>query len=163
MSNLYEITATIESLLERAIGPGGEVLDEQLDAELDALNADRDKRALDIACASIDYDAEGEKIEARAKELQAWAKSLYSKAERLRRYIAANVPEGHKISDDRCRIGWRKSEACVLDADVSVLPEKWQRVSVSAATSEIKDALKAGDPEAAKVAHLETRQHVQVK
>jgi hypothetical protein len=163
MANLYEITRTIESLLERAIGAGGEVLDEQLDAELDALNADRDKRALDIACAVIDYDAEGEKIEERAKELQAWAKSLYAKAERLRQYIAANVPEGHKVQDDRVRIGWRKSEACVLDVDVSMLPARFQRVSVAAAISELKDALKSGSEDAAKVAHLETRQHVQVK
>ena len=159
--NLYDATATIESLLARAIGPGGEVLDEHLNAELDALESDRDKSVLHVAAAIVDYRAEAAKIKERAKVLAEWARVEEAKADRLERYIAANIPEGHKCSDEMVRISWRRSEPLALDVDVRQLPLRWVRMEP--ATSEIKAALRAGDAEAAKVAHLETRMNLQVK
>lgn len=164
MANLYEITATIESLLARAIGPGGEVLDEQLNAELDALESDRDKRVLHVAAAIVDYRAEAAKIKERAKVLAEWARVEEAKADRLERYIAANIPEGHKVSDDRVRVSWRRSERVVIDEQYAEnCPPQFVRVKYEHATSEIREALKSGDPEVAKIAHLETRMNLQVK
>lgn len=161
---LYEITSTIESLVERAIDlETGEVRDADLDKLLDELEGERDVRALNIGCAIVDYQAEAEKIATRAKELAARAKVLDNRAASLKRYLAANLPAGHKVADDRVALSWRKSEACVVDVDVAQLPPFYQRVSVTAATSEIKEALKSGDAEAAKIAHLETRMNLQVK
>lgn len=164
MAQLYEITSKIEALLDRAYdSETGEIRDADLDKLLDELHADRDKRALDIAAATIDFNAEGEKIEKRAKELLAWSRVLYAKAERLRKYLAENLPVGHKIADDRAKIGWRRSDGVVLDRCVEEMPERWLRVKREVALSDLRDALKAGDAEAAQVAHLEARHSIQVK
>lgn len=159
--NLYDITHSIEVLLERAIGPGGEVLDEQLDAELEQLEADRDKRALHVACAIRDYEGEAAKIKQRADELREWAAQVQRKADRLTAYLQANVPEGHKIQDDRVRVSWRKSERVVLDCDPVELPDRLQRVTVAADLAQLKQELKCGD--SSEYAHLEQRQSVQIK
>lgn len=162
--NLYEITDLIDSILSRAIdAETGEVLDEALDLELDALEADRDRRALHIAAAIVDYDAEAEKIAERARALGKWVGELHAKAERLRRYLGENLPQGHKVQDDRVRIGWRTSTGVVLDKCVDELPEQYVRVKREAKLSELSAALKLHDPEAEKWAHLETRMNVQVK
>lgn len=162
--NLYQVTQEIASLVERAIDlDTGEVIDADLDKLLDELEGERDARALNIGCAIIDYQAEAEKIATRAKELAARAKVLDNRAASLKRYLATNLPAGHKVADDRVSLSWRKSEACVVDVDVALLPSRYQRVSVTAATSEIKEALKSGEAEAARLAHLETRMNLQVK
>jgi seryl-tRNA synthetase len=162
--NLYEITAAIESMLERALDTDtGEIIDEALDLELDELEADRDKRALHIAAAIVDYDAEAEKIAERARALGKWAGELHAKAERLKRYLGENLPQGHKVQDDRVRIGWRTSTGVVLDVCVDELPREYVRVKREPALGELATALKANDPVAAACAHLETRHNVQVR
>ena len=162
--NLYEITDLIDSILSRAIDiDTGEVIDEHLNLELDALEQDRDKRALHIAAAIVDYDAEAEKIAERARALGKWAGELYAKAERLRRYLGENLPQGHKVQDSRVRIGWRTSTGVVLDKCVDDLPDVFVRVKREAKLSELSAALKCGDEEALKCAHLESRSHVQVR
>ena len=162
--NLYDVTNLIESILERAIDiETGEIIDEHLDLELDALEADRDRRALHIAAAIVDYTAEAEKIAERARALGKWSSELRAKAERLRRYLGENLPQGHKVADDRVRIGWRTSTGVVLDKCVDELPEEYVRVKREAKLSELSAALKRGDEEALKCAHFESRSHVQVK
>ena len=162
--NLYAVTAAIESILERALDTDtGEIIDEALDLELDALEADRDKRALHIAAAIVDYDAEAEKIAERARALGKWAGELHAKAERLKRYLGENLPRGHKVADDRVRISWRMSTGVVLDKCVDDLPDVFVRVKREAKLSELSAALKRGDEEALKCAHFESRSHVQVK
>ena len=160
MANLYEITATIESLLARAIGPGGEVLDEQLNAELDALESDRDKRVLHVAAAIVDYRAEAAKIKERAKVLAEWARVEEAKADRLERYIAANIPEGHKVGDDRVRVSWRKSERVVID-DADRLPDSCVTLVRTPMAAVVKGYLHDG--EVIPGAHLETRMNLQVR
>lgn len=162
--NLYEITDLIDSILSRAIDADtGEVLDESLDLELDALEADRDRRALHIAAAIVDYEAEAEKIAERARALGKWAGEVRNKAERLKRYLGENLPKGHKVADDRARISWRMSTGVVLDKNVDELPERYVRVKREANLAELSAALKLGDEDAKKLAHLETRQTIQVK
>ena len=164
MANLYEITEAIDRMLSRAIDlETGEITDEHLDLELDALEADRDRRALHIAAAIVDYTAEADKIADRARALGKWSSELRAKAERLKRYLGENLPQGHKVADDRVRIGWRTSTGVVLDKCVDELPDVFVRVKREAALSLLSDALKANDPVAAACAHLETRANVQVK
>jgi len=162
---LYEIRGELEEILARAIDlDTGEVLDEALCAELDAVQGKLEDKALDVAAFVVNIEADAEALKTRAKQLSERARIEQNRADSLKRYLASCLEPSAKLKDSRVAIGWRKSEACVLDvADVQTLPERWRRVSYSAATSEIKEALKAGDPEAAKVAHLETRQNLQVR
>lgn len=162
--NLYEITDAIDRMLSRAIDADtGEIIDADLDLELDALEADRDRRALHIGAAIVDYTAEADKIAERARALGKWSSELRAKAERLRRYLGENLPQGHKVADDRVRIGWRTSTGVVLDKCVDELPEEYVRVKREPALNVLMDALKLHDPEAAKYAHLETRANVSIR
>lgn len=162
--NLYEITDAIERILCRAIDvETGEVIDAHLNLELDALEQDRDKRALHIAAAIVDYEAEAEKIAERARALGKWAGEVRNKAERLRHYLAENLPQGHKVADDRVRISWRMSTGVVLDRCIDEFPEQYVRTKREPNLAEIGAALKLGDEEAKKLAHLETRYGVQIK
>jgi len=143
MSKLFEIHDAIERVLAEEVDyETGEITDETL-AKLDALEIARDEKALAVARYLIGEASEGERVKAQADRLATRAKAHANRAERLKGYLQANLPIGHKIRDDVVQIGWRKSSAVHIHHE-DELPEEFWRVRREPDKQRAKDALKEG-------------------
>lgn len=144
--SLYAIDAELEALLNASVNrETGEIEAEALEA-IEALEMERDAKALAVAAYIIGQRAEGDAVKAQAKHLAERAAKHARHADRLEEYLRGHIPEGHKLRDARVEIGWRKSEAVEIDVDPITLPEEYVRITCAADKAAIKDALKAGTP-----------------
>lgn len=143
---LYEIDMMIEALLNASVDrETGEILPDVL-AELDALERERDTKALAVAAYIVGQEAEAEAVRAQAKKLEERAARHERHAESLRQYLAGHIPQGTKLRDSRVEIGWRKSSAVEV-GDARLLPESLLRVTVNTAPDKaaIREALERGE------------------
>ena len=165
--NLYEIDGAIQQILDRcAVDPEtGEVAEDwdgfrpDMEAALDALEYERGKLALHLGAKTKEYDALGDAIASEAKRLKERADVLYRRAERLKAYIAENIPSGSTHEDARVRISWRRSER-VLIRDADALPERLWRVRREPALDLIRKELKEHEVAGAQ---METRMNLVIK
>ena len=165
--NLYEIDGAIQQILDRcAVDPEtGEVAEDwdgfrpDMEAALDALEYERGKLALHLGAKVKEYDALGDAIASEAKRLKERADVLYRRAERLKAYIAENIPSGSTHEDARVRISWRRSER-VLIRDADALPERLWRVRREPALDLIRKELKEHEVAGAQ---METRMNLVIK
>lgn len=166
MTKLYELAASYQQALESAVDPtSGEIVDAVLGEQLDKIEAELEAKALDVGAYIVSLQAECDAFTARAETLIGFAASAKNRAESLKRYLASHLAAGARYQDDRVKIGWRKSEKTMLLVSEADLPEKWVRRTelVAANLTELREAIKAGDPEVSKYAALEVRHHVQIK
>lgn len=165
--HLYEIDGAIQQILDRcAVDPTtGEAPEEwegfrpDMEAALDDLEYTRERIALHLGAKVKEYEAMADAISAEAKRLQKRAALFARKADRLKAYIQANVPEGQKYEDERVRISWRKSTR-VLIRDQDALPDRLKRVTVAPALDEIRKELKQHELPGAE---LETRKNLVIR
>ena len=165
--NLYEIDGAIQQILDRcAVDPEtGEVAEDwdgfrpDMEAALDALEYERGKLALHLGAKVKEYDALGDAIASEAKRLKARADVLYRRCERLKAYIAENIPSGEVLEDARVRISWRKSQR-VLIRDADALPERLWRVKREPALDLIRKELAEHEVAGAQ---METRMNLVIK
>lgn len=143
---LYEISDAIEKVLaERTDHETGEIGDDAL-AELDALEMERDQKALAVLAYAKGEDAEADGIEAEAKRLLERARIPRKRATRLRDYVEQHVERGKKISDARVAISWRKSTRVEIDPGAEEkLPERFVRVKIEPNKVAIGAALAQGE------------------
>jgi hypothetical protein len=142
---LYEIDAQIEALLNASVDRETGEIDEAAMEELAALEVARDEKALAVAAYIIGQEAEAEAVKAQARKLTERAAKHERHAERLRLYLAAHLPVGTKLRDDRVEIGWRKSTAVEVDEGAADrLPSGLLRISVSPDKTAIRKVLDAG-------------------
>lgn len=114
---LYEIDAAILEAFEKAVDPEtGEVLDENIMAELDALQMAREEKCENIACWIKDLEGDAVKIRAEANNLLARGRGLENQAARLRKYLAYAL-HGEKLKTARCAVSYRKSQQVEVDPD----------------------------------------------
>lgn len=157
---LFEIHHEIERILAEEVDRDtGEILDSTL-AKLDALEIERDAKALQVARYLKGEQAEAEAVKTQAEKLAARARVHAGRAARLKGYLLDHCEPGRKLSDEVSQITWRKSTSVEL-VDFDELPEEYQRVSVSADKTRIGEALKSGKEVPG--ARLVTRQNVQVR
>lgn len=163
---LYELSADLQSVLDKleqwAIDHDENLEGFPLADELEAIEGDFQNKALTIGCMVKDFEYEAEKFKAEIATLQARKKAMENRADRLRDYLLANIQEGIKMEDARCKIGWRKSERVMINIPVESLPEEYLRFAEPAPKlDELKKALKAGQAIAG--VELEQRQNLQIK
>ena len=166
--HLYEIDDAIEAILNRCqvdettgemelYDDSGYRMD--LDAALDALNYDREKIALHLACAVKGELAEAEAVEGEKKRLARREQIHRNRAERLKRYIAQNI-NGQKYRDARVQIGWRASVRLLI-TNPNELPESYVMLVRTPLNDVIKRDLLAD--RVVPGAQLERRNNLQIR
>jgi hypothetical protein len=144
---LYEISELLRGAMDAAmerVDPDTGEIPADWSEFLDAVEMERNEKCCAIGCLIREQLTEADAISAEAKRLTDRARATKATAERLKSYLATAIQPGEKIADSRVAISWRASES-VSVAEVLALPEKYQRVSVEANKTEIKDALKKGE------------------
>jgi hypothetical protein len=161
MPQLFELADEIERLMAEVIDrETGEITDEGL-AKLDALEMERDQKALYIAQYMVSTLAEAEMVKKQADRLATRAKVLTNQAGRLKQALTDWLPVGTKLKDDVVQIGWRRSTS-VKVTDEKALPEGcWRTADPVVDVAGIKVALKT-DPSSVPGAKLVTRHHVSI-
>ena len=139
--NLYELTREIE-LFELPTNEDGEILDEELAKDLDALMIERDTKIENIALWIKNLKAEAEAVKTEKDKLAKREKSLSNLADRLKEYLSQNL-NGEKFSTPRVVLSWRKSTAVEVDDTFS--DERFIKYEPKISKSDIKDALKSGE------------------
>lgn len=133
---LYEIEQAILGCIDEETG--------EADIEaLEALEMERDKKISNIACWIKSLRAESKAIKDEEKALADRRKAKENKADSLENFLS-NYLNGAKFEDARCKIGYRKSEACEFTGDVNALADEYCTIKRTASLTAIKDALKQG-------------------
>ena len=162
---LYDINhelQTVQAMLEEwAAEHDGDITDFPLAENLAGVEMDRENKLLSIACVIKGYEAEADAFAAEMKKLTDRKKSAQSKADSIRAWLEMNVGQGEKLSDSRAAISWRASKSVDVTCEPEQLPENFQRVTVAADKTAIKDAL--GKGEIIPGCSLVSRQNLQVK
>jgi hypothetical protein len=146
---LFEIADQIENILadETMVSrETGEISEAAIEA-LTKLEMARDEKALAIARYCIGEVAEGKAVKAQADRLAKRAQAHANRADRLKRYIEAFLPEGTKLRDDVVNLYWSRSSSVFVPAapELASWPEQFVRVTREADKSELAKALKAGE------------------
>jgi hypothetical protein len=154
--NIYEIQ---EEILECFDAETGEIFDIE---KLEKLEMARDQKISNIACLIKNKKAEAEAIKAEKLALEKRQKTAENEVERLKGWLA-RILNGEKFADNRCSIGWRKSEKVVFAEgfDFGKLPEHMKKVTIEPRKTEIKDFLKAGG--SLEGAKIEESNNIQIK
>ena len=157
---LFEIPDAIEQIVNEGTDPEtGEITEEAI-AALDALEGEQEQKALYLGRMIIGERAEGEAVKAQADRLAKRAKSHTNRAARLERYISNNIGDA-SYRDSTVKIGWRNSEAVVID-DEGQIPETH---STYQPRKPDKKLIKATISGGGKVpgARIEKRRNIQIK
>lgn len=131
--SLYEIDDKIENCFDPETG---EIL-----YDLDELEMEREIKIDNIACFIKSMKAEADAIKNERANLFLRQKTLENQVERLQNYLKESL-KGEKFKSSRCSISYRSSQS--VNADVSLIPKKYQKIEISADKTAIKEAIKAG-------------------
>ena len=157
---LFEIHDAIEMVLAKGVDHETGEISEEAIAELDGLEMTRIAKSLAVARYLMGERAEAAAVKAQADRLAKRARIHANRADRLLRYLAANMPEGNKLHDDVVQIGWRSSTAVEV-SDLGLVPQAFVRVTEAPDKKAIGEALKSGVEVPG--AELVTRNRLQVK
>ena len=161
MANLFEINKAIMDAWNACIDPETGEINEDLYAEMDALQVEFNDKVENLACWAKNLTSDAAQLKAEAKAMQERAAAAEKKAESLKRYIAAAL-HGTKFETPRVAIGWRKSTVVAIE-DGADLPDEYMRIKTTAEPDKtaIKAALVAG--KAVDGCSLETRNNMTLK
>ena len=155
--NLYEINQKILDAVEFGCDPEtGEIID---DTALEKLQMDREEKIENTLLYAKNLAAEAVAIKTEEAALSKRRQTAEKKAEWLKRYVQA-VLNGEKFKTPRVAVGYRKTQAVVID-DIDSLPDDFLRIKKEADKTKIKELLKGG--EALPGAHLEEHQSMSIK
>jgi hypothetical protein len=158
---LYEIDNQINEIFDNCpIDENGEiVLSGIQESLLKALETDRQHKIESIIGFYKDIAGDVDKFDTEIKSLNQRKQVLKNKQESLKQFLDF-IHQGVKSEYGVHKIGYRKSEVLV-DGSISVIPEEFLSVEVSAKRAEIKKALKEGRTfEGWKI---DERQNIQIK
>ena len=161
---LYEINAAIDLVLQLAIS--GDMSDEDLRDNLEAIEMAFDEKAVAIACYVKNLLAEAEAIKAEEERLAIRRKKIESTAKRIEVNLSTQMQHAAllRISSPCCDISHIPSEKAIID-DLSMLPEAFVRRKPAPAPEADKTAIKAAFKAGTTVpgAHIEKFQNIQIK
>jgi len=119
---LYELTNDYYSILDKTIDQEtGEILNDELVLQLEAIEGERDRKILDLACWIKDLELDAIEHKKQADRLTQDRKHKLALAERLEEYIKASLEEGKKLSDSRAKISWRESSSVEINCELEML------------------------------------------
>lgn len=164
---LYEVADVLRQAIEAAEAAvdmdTGELPEDWADFVND-VQMERDAKALGVACYVRELLAEADAVDTEKKRLDARAKALENRAERMKGYLAAFVPAGEKLKNQSVSIGWRKSTSVDVCVPPETLPGEYVRTIPARVEPDKKligDALKEGTVIAG--CTLVEKQNIQIK
>lgn len=161
--NLFEIDANIRAFLDGLYATADEDGTVEADFEqLEALNAQRDKKWENIALYIKETETEAAALKAEAKKLNERARVADNKAKRLRDYLAGSMQrnQAKEFKTARCALSFRRSKGVVIP-DEAQLAKKYLVATYKPDKAGIKKLLEEGHK--VKGAYLEDRQTIQIK
>lgn len=165
---LYEIAADYEAFL--AAIEAGEIPDEAIPDTLEAIEAELDKKADNIACVIKNYTAEIGAIKVEEDRLKARRRKKERVVEGLTAYLSSTLLRAGRteIETTRNKITFRKSERVIVDDEAAFIAYaerehdyllRYGKPTINRET--LKDLLDAG--EVFDGARIETAQNIQIK
>lgn len=164
---LHEIETEIKSLGARleewAETHNGDITDFPLVSDMEALEIERERKLLSMACLVKDLEAESESLLKEAASLRERSKVKHNAAARIKGVISAYMNPGEKLEDNRAVLAWRTYHSVEVDVPAEKLPEHLRRTEILVEPDKvaIKDALRSG--EAVEGCRLVTKQNLQIK
>ena len=160
MSNLYELTAEFERLLEV------EEFDAEALDELDLLNGEVESKANQIALYILNLKGEAELVHERVKEMLDRRARLLKKVEQLQTYLLTNLEKVGKVhihSSPDVEIKIKKNPPKVVIEDEAGLPDDWFDVTTVRRLSKarLKEALLSN--EVVDGAHVVQSHRIEIK
>lgn len=141
---LYEINEAILAVFEKAVDPEtGEVVDDALLADYEALRMDRDEKVENIGLFIKNLEADADAIKAEADKLYARARACTNKAEHLRNYLEYCLG-GEKFRSPRLDVSYRRSKRVEV-SDMDAIPMMYLRYKAPEVNRKmVADEIKAG-------------------
>ena len=164
--SLYAISAEYRSAIEHIDPETGEV-DDDLEHRLEAIGGTLVAKTEAVVQYRANVIAEAAAYKAEAERLTERRRALDAKAARLREYLGVCLRvAGETKVTTACHVVSLKTNPpkVILDVDAGKLGERWLKAQDPKPDMvAIKAALKAGDDDAGRVAHLEAGESVQIK
>ena len=169
MRPLYEINEEYQAIYDTVenycIENGGE-LPPELEAQLNAIQGERDQKIKGIGLMFKNSEAYEEALDLEIKRLIKRRDAERSLQDRLKIILTSNLEMGEKVKDPQLSITWRPSEKVVI-LDEDSVPLDLCKTKVEVSVSAVKDYLKSlelkEDVEPCKFATLEKRNNIQIK
>jgi hypothetical protein len=162
---LYTVTDEYIAILAELEESEGE-LSPEVEDRLDALDAEFTDRVENVCALVKSLDAEAKAIKDEEARLAARRKARENGARRLKEYLYRAMMDfgRRKVAGIRFTASIQAHPPkTVLDVPEDDVPAQWVKVVRKPCISDLAAALKAGDPEAAKVAHLEQGEGVSIR
>ena len=142
MASLFEINEQIEMLTERLVDEETGEINEEVMAELEALEMDKNDKLEGCGMMLKQLSAEVAAINEEIKALKARSKAKANKHDRIAEYVKATL-KGKPFERARVSMSFRKSERVEID-DESLVPDEWCKFETTRTPmkTEIKKALK---------------------
>lgn len=142
MASLFEINEQIEMLTESLVDEETGEINEEVMAELESLEMDRDDKIEGCGMMMKQLSAEVEAINEEIKALKARATAKANKHDRIGEYVKATL-KGKPFERARVSMRFRKSERVEI-TDETLVPDEWCKFETTRkpVKSEIKKALK---------------------
>lgn len=142
MTTLYEIQKELSLILDELATCEDDARAEELMAQLDKLEGDKDKKLFGLISAYKNIRGDLEAHELEMLRLKKAKERIEGSMERIENYLKATLGAGNKWSSGVHAISWRYSERCVPKVEPEALPECYQRVKLEANVSLMKEDLK---------------------
>jgi hypothetical protein len=145
---LYEIPDAIRAAIEGDVDPvTGEILSEDMEAKLEALEEEFERKAEWIALLAREAKAEAEAVGLEERRLAARRKAAENREGRLKAYLLLCMENAHKdrVEGPRAKIRLQNNPPAIrwaLDADA--IPEEYRRVTVAPDLAKARDQYKDG-------------------
>ena len=141
---LYEINEQIQNILNDFVDEETGEIKENVIADIDKLQEEKQSKALNIAKYIKNLTAESEAIYKEETSLKSRRNKLDKQIERLSEYLVLNI-SGEKIKDAQIEISWRKSQFIEI-TNADILPKIFTAEKIVSIPDKkaIKNAIEAG-------------------
>lgn len=145
MASLFDINKQIEELTDRLVDEETGEINEEVMAELEQLEMDREDKIENCGMMMKQLASEVDAINEEIKALKARATAKANKHDRIGNYVKATL-KGKPFEKSRVAISFRKSERVEI-ADEALVPDEWCKFETTRkpVKTEIKKALKGGE------------------
>lgn len=161
---LYQIDERLQQAMEAADYEASQndgIIPEELAAQLDGLEMEREQKAINIARYIKNLNAEAAAYDAEADRLFRNARAVKNRVDFLKSWISYIMP-GWKYKDATCTVSWRKSERLEI-IDANSVPAEFKRIVTEEKIDKtaIKEAIKTtGTVDYAKIVEC---QNIQIR
>lgn len=143
---LYEIDEAILQLsneIELYAEENDGLIPEDVDAKLEAMLLERDKKISHVSRWLKSLNAEFDAVDAESKRLKSRCDSIQNRIDGVKRFLSHAVGEGNKFKDGVVSIYWKKSKS-VNVVDATYLPKEYQKITVEPNKTDIKKDIELG-------------------